>query len=296
MITLADKSMIPGLITLWQKSFGDSEAYISMFLDRNFDRIKTVVYVTEEIPSVPVSVAYLLPVTHVKEGQAECNCWYLYAAATLPEYRGRGYFAEILKFVEALPEPMVLVPGEESLIGYYEKQGMHKWLSERKSLVDIAIEKDAGQAREQLNSSDDSQVQVADISVEEYIALRESILADDESWKEAGYLNWSHSLMQYICHENYFCGGEIKQITIGKEQFLVMYRVDEDVVKVLELLPQTKVKECIAGLVDFLNEAYQVNGITRRCKNAEVTLQPVVLATSKLKALPEKGYFNLIMA
>lgn len=283
MITLADKSMIPGLITLWQKSFGDSEAYISMFLDRNFDRIKTVVYVTEEIPSVPVSVAYLLPVTHIKEGQAECNCWYLYAAATLPEYRGRGYFAEILKFVETLPEPMVLVPGEESLIGYYEKQGMHKWLSERKRYVDVEIEKNA------------LAIKVLDLSVEEYIALRESILADDEQWKEVGYLNWSPQFMQYICHENQFCGGEIKRITIDKEQFLAMYRVEEDAVKVLELLPQTKVEECVTGLVDFVNESLLTNGDAKKYKSAEVLLQPVVLATSKLKPLQEEGYFNLIM-
>lgn len=296
MVTLANKGMIPQLITLWQKSFGDSEAYISMFLDQNFERIKTIVYVTEDFPNIPVSVAYLLPVTYVKEGQEENKCWYLYAAATLPEYRGQGFFAEILKFVETLPEPMVLVPGEESLIGYYEKQGMHKWLSERKSLFDIAIEKDVGRAREQLNSSDDSQVQVADISVEEYIALRESILANDESWKEAGYLNWSHSLMQYICHENQFCGGEIKQITIGKEHFLVMYRVDEDVVKVLELLPQTQVSECLTGLVDFVNESYKAYGNDQRCKTAEVILQPVVLATTKLEVPQEDGYFNLIMA
>ena len=278
MVTLADKSMLPHLIILWQKSFGDSEEYISMFLKQNFERIKTIVYVTEDNPSIPVSVAYLLPVTYIKAGQEMSKCWYLYAAATLPEYRGKGFFAEILKYVKNLPEPMVLVPGEESLIAYYEKQGMHKWLSECKRVVDLTTEKAT------------ASVEVSELSVEEYISLREVLLEHDETLEKTGYLNWSSQFLEYICHENQFCGGEIKRITIGNKQFLSMYRVEEDVVKVLELLPQTHVNECLSGLVNFVNETKQ------GCKAAEVMLQPTVLATSKLKESSGDGYFNLIMA
>ena len=284
MVTQADKSMIPHLITLWQKSFGDSETYISMFLEQNFERIKTIVYVTEEVPDIPVSVAYLLPVTYIQDGQKACECWYLYAAATLPEWRGRGFFVEILKYVETLAEPMVLVPGEESLIGYYEKQGMHKWLSERKSVVDVISEKSV------------AVVEVSDLSVEEYIALREVLLEHDEMWKKTGYLNWSPQFLKYICSENQFCGGEIKRITIGNKQFAAMYRIEDEVVKVLELLPQTHVKECLNGLVEFINEAKQVHVDESGYKIAEVMFQPNVLATSKLKVPAEEGYFNLIMA
>ena len=67
MVTYADKSMQPQLVTLWRQSFGDSPDYIGMFLDWNFDRIKTIVYVTEDDASKPVSVAYLLPVTYAFE-------------------------------------------------------------------------------------------------------------------------------------------------------------------------------------------------------------------------------------
>lgn len=285
MVTFANESMLLNLITLWQKSFGDSPNYIRMFLDLNFDRIKTIVYVTGEDTVIPVSVAYLLPVTYVEKGKADMPCWYLYAAATLPEYRGRGYFAEILKFVEEkLPEPMILVPGEESLISYYEKQGMHVWLKARKL---------------NFNEGDllrDKMACVSDISTEEYIKTRNSILTEMTALKEDGFMAWNEQFLKYICHENQYCGGEIKRITIAEEQFLTMYRVENEVVKVLELIPQTQVDACIHGLLDFINEKNLPDSKNTRSKAAEVILQPTVMANSKLKATQGEGYFNLIMA
>lgn len=285
MVTFANESMLPQLVTLWQKSFGDSTDYIRMFLAWNFDRIKTIVYVTDENTEIPVSVAYLLPVTYVEKGKADMPCWYLYAAATLPEYRGHGYFAEILKFVEQkLPEPMILVPGEESLISYYEKQGMHVWLKARKLNFNEGDSSHVGMAR------------VSDISAEEYIKMRNSILAEMAALNEDGFMAWNEQFLKYICHENQYCSGEIKRITIAEEQFLVMYRVEDEVVKVLELITQTQVDACIHGLLDFINEKRITAGENSACEVAEILLQPTVMANSKLKVAQGEGYFNLIMA
>lgn len=283
MVTFADKSMLPQLVTLWQRSFGDSAEYIQMFLDWNFERIKTVVYVTEEELGIPASVAYLLPVTYMEKDKPDIPCWYLYAAATLPEYRGRGFFSEILKFVEErLSQPMILVPGEESLIAYYQKQGMHVWLKERKQHM---AEK----------KSKDVPWQVCDISVEEYISMRNRLLSENTTWKQDGYMAWDAEFLQYICHENHYCGGHIKQIYFGEKQFLVMYRMENEVLKVLEVLPQTDIDACSYNLLHYMSDKKSTDSKTV-CISAEVLLQPTVMATSKLKVEQEQGYFNLIMA
>lgn len=297
MVTYADKSMQPQLVTLWQQSFGDSPDYIGMFLDWNFDRIKTIVYVTEDDASKPVSVAYLLPVTYVLSNRSatdEISCWYLYAAATLPEYRGHGYFGDILTFIEEnIPEPVILVPGERSLISFYEKRGLHVWLEERRKDICQNISESIDEGTEERKK--EVLAGISDISTDEYIKIRRDILAELSAGKQAGYVTWDEQFMKYICHENQYCGGAIKQITIADKQFLVMYRTEKQVLKVLELVPHTHVDECIKSLQSYLN-AREPHGQDAIYQTAEVMLQPTVMASSRFKADRNAGYFNLIMA
>ena len=139
MVVFADKSRENELIEIWQQSFGDSEEYIRMFFEWNLSKTMVIVY---EVDGKAVSVAYLLPVTYERAGQKAVSCWYLYAAATLPEFRGRGYFGEIVKVVrEEVAEPVILVPGGASLVSYYEKQGMKVWLEEQYLDINTYAEK-----------------------------------------------------------------------------------------------------------------------------------------------------------
>ena len=109
-------------------------------------------------------------------------------------------------------------------------------------------------------------------------------------------MNWNEQFLQYICHENQFCGGEIKCITIEDKDFLVMYRVENEVMKVLELLPGINGDECISGLITAVNDSLLSERCNQKCNAAEVMLQPNVMATAKLEAASNRGYFNLIMA
>ncbi len=271
MITLANDNMKPDLITIWQQCFGDSAEYIQMFLDWNFTRIKTVVYVVEDRP---VSVAYLMPVTYVEAGNTEMPCLYLYAAATLPEYRGHGYFGEILKYIDrSMPEPVLLVPGEESLISFYEKQGFHIWLRERR------IERPCGSVC--LNPS-----HMFPITFQQYFTLREEILTKSQhnrvdlltsEFESKGYIRWSKSFIEYICRENEFCGGGLAKIYWGEQCCVMMYRKEQGKLKLLELLPQNRAMDIAEAL------------------SAEICLQPTIMVSSKWKIAKEKGYFNLIM-
>ena len=284
MVVFADKSREAELIEIWKQSFGDSEEYIRMFFAWNLAKTMVLVY---EVDGKAVSVAYLLPVTYEKNDQKSVPCWYLYAAATLPECRGHGYFGEIMKVVrERIPEPVLLVPGEASLVSYYEKQGMQLWLEEH--CLDMYAH--AEKASVKYKNESLAQGCIKDLTAAEYAVKRQKALAGKS------YIKWDEHFMNYICHENKVCGGAQKAVSLGGREYIVMYRVEGDMLKVLEILPQdtcslqqshldkTKPESCVQILLKETG-----------CKKARVCLNPTVMVTDKLEMCENQGYFNLTM-
>ncbi len=292
MIKSADKSMWLDLIRLWQSSFGDSEVYITQFLEWNFDKITTLVYIVDDRP---VSVAYLLPIEYVPGTKAkralmdrgidstsvyETKCLYLYAAATLPEYRGRGYFGEILAFIkEHISEPVILVPAEERLITYYEKHGLY--LCGQEHMVMVASENMDAQAETVLPGKGEQVFRVGtcdEISEEAYFELRRQVLAGQS------HMRWNKHFIQYICHENQGWGGSQVSMTIDALSFAVMYRVQGDELEILELYPQTHIETCAQFLM-----------LKTGCKNAKVCVHPPFMANKNFSCKGEDIYFNLTL-
>ncbi len=105
---------------IWQSSFGDEKEYTDFFLKKRIQSAKTLVF---EKDGTVASQLFLLPVT-----AGTLDGYYLYAAATDENYRGKGMMARLL--YEAEKEAVgdgkdfiMLVPGTESLFGYYGKFG-----------------------------------------------------------------------------------------------------------------------------------------------------------------------------
>ncbi len=118
MIASAKRHMIPALSELWQVCFGDSQAYISRFMQHRFVPEQTVVWLED---SAPVGVAYLLPCTIGTH-----NAIYGYAVGVLPEYRRHGVAAAILSVAESACSsrgmPLLVAP-REGLTEYYRRRG-----------------------------------------------------------------------------------------------------------------------------------------------------------------------------
>lgn len=263
MIFWADKSRDKELIHLWEQSFGDNEEYISMFLEWNALEIKIAAY---EADNKIVSVAYLLPVSYCDKAGKKVLCRYLYAAATLPQYRSKGYFAALLKYIQtAVEEPVILVPGEASLVDYYEKQGFFIW--QEKKTMELLLDKKKAL----------KELEVTEISAAEYLEIREGALENQS------HMQWDTHFMAYICHENTYCGGKQVRIKADEKEYVAMYRITEDTLHISEILPQDNVEACVQALL-------QQTG----CKQAEVCLKPLTMATDRLCKC-ETGYFNLTM-
>ena len=115
---------VGSLINLWHKVFGDEEEYIRLFFkEAYFDGECFAAGIDGEI----VSALYLLKSVIKCDGKA-FEGRYLYAAATLSEYRGQGLMSKLIN--EALDyaekerlDFIALVPANDGLYDYYGRFG-----------------------------------------------------------------------------------------------------------------------------------------------------------------------------
>lgn len=193
MIRLATASDADRLKRIWHTCFGDPEQYIEFFFQNEFDPQKTVVF---EADGQACSMFFLLDSTVWISG-AEHQAAYLYAAATLPEYRSRGFMGRMIQFSGELCRAMgkgyiVLVPASESLFDYYSRFGFQTYFYDAPEVwYPSSNAWRAGQGSSpQADSSTIEQIRRA--------AVREN-----------GGLMWNGAQLNYVLREHQFTGGEI---------------------------------------------------------------------------------------
>lgn len=124
MLIKADKKYIPSLVKLWHNVFGDSEDYIRLFFKEAYYDGECF---GEVIDGEVVSAFYLLKCS-VRYAGKVYRGRYLYAAATVPEYRGKGLMSKLIREATAYCRQsgldfIALVPAGDSLYDYYGRFG-----------------------------------------------------------------------------------------------------------------------------------------------------------------------------
>ena len=128
----ADKNDAEELSSLWTTVFGDESEYPEFFLNNAV--AESEIYAAREDGKI-VSAFYLVDCTLISRNN-RYKGKYLYAAATLPEYRNKGIMSKMITEVsEELKNNgadfICLYPAEKSLYEYYEKLGFVSDFSER---------------------------------------------------------------------------------------------------------------------------------------------------------------------
>lgn len=140
MLIESKEKYIRSLISLWHKVFGDDEEYIKLFFSKAyFDSEAFAVTDGDEV----VSCLYLLKSVIRCEGKLYKGR-YLYAAATLDEYRGKGLMSrligEAIEYAENEKLDFIaLVPATDSLYGYYERFGFAEAMYKYRLNIDSDI-------------------------------------------------------------------------------------------------------------------------------------------------------------
>ncbi len=146
MIRFSMSSDLEQIIGLWSSIFGDTYDEIRFFCQYKYKPDNTIVY---EIDGKIVSSLFLL------EGKISINgedypAYYLYAACTSKECRGRGIMSQMISFSKETAKArgfdfICLKPASDSLFEYYRRNGYktvfysRKTVLEKKDLTDITF-------------------------------------------------------------------------------------------------------------------------------------------------------------
>lgn len=207
---------------IWERCFGDDKEYISFYLENRMTEANMLVACED---GKIVSMASFLPVQYMCEG-AYIDARYVYAVATLPEYRGKGLARRILQFArEHYGQPLILAPAEESLMNYYEALGFVKAFPDTKKRVEndlTALE----------CKTDEMELDMETISAKEYLRLR------DERCERDGYVRWDEEALSYAMDLCAHFGGRTVAIKIADEEDarkeILMYEAEGDTLTIVE--------------------------------------------------------------
>ena len=142
----AERSDYPELKALWKTVFGDSDDVLDAFFENT---VKTEnIYAFRKDGKI-VSAFYLIDASLI-ENNKTFSAKYIYAAATLPEYRKQGIMSEMIKYAADIlkikgTDILFLYPADEKLYDYYGKLGFVSQFKERIYKIDkTEIEKYKG--------------------------------------------------------------------------------------------------------------------------------------------------------
>lgn len=180
---------------IWETCFGDEAELVDFYLDKRMTEDNMLLICQD---GHAVSMASFLDI-NVRDGEEWKPAKYVYAVATLPEYRGRGYAGKILKKAEEIFNmPLVLVPAEKELVGYYRKVGFTEaYPSER------LLEK---QDVPELFAAELNSYSVEEITAAEYKKIRE------QKRMRNGFIAWDEAAIQFAMDFNCFCGGRTVKV------------------------------------------------------------------------------------
>lgn len=228
---------------IWKQSFGDEDDYISFYLDHRMTE-ENMLIIKED--GKTVSMASFLPVQYLHEG-AYIDARYVYAVATLPKYRGRGYARKIMEYARALYEqPLLLAPAEESLITYYEKIGFQSAFPRTRQQLTSDVQA--------LEVREESVYCMEEVSAAEYTKIRDQKCACE------GYVHWDEAAVQYAMELCVNSGGRtvivMKEEDVNRDEQLeesdkdiLMYETDGDMLYILETsLTKEALKEVLPEL------------------------------------------------
>lgn len=279
-VVFANEYDIEQIKVIWRACFGDSDDYISLYMNNRFTQENMMVIHAD---GMPVSMAGFLPVTITMNGQKQ-SARYVYAVATLPEYRGRGYAAEILRYAaEMYQEPLILQPAQEmGLKEYYGGIGFREaFIRQEQQFTAQGVTRCADSLALDKEAKDSIGTwQIESPTPEEYKQIR------DTRFEGEGYCEWDADAIRYAFLENELCGGKAVKLIRDCREEILLYRVESGQLRIVETtLEADALREVLAELLmrTGAEQAYIKN-----------TGGMLLLPTGK-KWTCDNGYLNLTL-
>lgn len=127
------------LKAIWKLCFGDGDSFIDFYFARRFQPEQVAVYLVDQVITAMLT---MIPIQYVDgpKGEKTRQGAMLYAIATHPDFQRRGIASELMEWARSYlgsrqVELCVLVPAEEKLFGFYERQGYQAGFTLREAVL-----------------------------------------------------------------------------------------------------------------------------------------------------------------
>ena len=225
-IRLAKDKEVGALKHIWKICFGDEDSYIDFYFSQKYKENETVVLLESDIIC---AMATMIHVKMLMPDGKKVDISMLYAIATLPNYQGQGYSAQLISFCNQYLKRKdkafsILVPAEQSLFDFYKKRGYKKAFYNRSVKL-------TGQQILTFNTSMDQEGWVQAVTASEYNRRRRSLLAGRL------YIDYDDQEINYQKKVSQRFGADLYGFTIGgREGCAIVERIDNDQVLIKEIL------------------------------------------------------------
>ena len=269
-VRIAVKEDIPYLCDIWKSSFPDSEEYVKLFYERNFDQIEVLIY---SVNGKAVSMLHQFDAQFSdKDGCLKAK--YIYAGATLAGYRKKGYYSAIYNYaMDAAKKNGYLIfgkPFSPKLAEYYIKLGFE--IDSYFKLVTLSPQMPLP-------------LKVRDISCECYNSMRDSAFSD------IPYAKWSDDHIRWCIEENaYFDGRTLAFEYGGNEHFLMCYPVSDTLIITETDLSLDDLKSLSGSFCELFGARQLKAYMPEICAEGESIISSIVF-----NAPLRKTYVNMIL-
>lgn len=282
MIMLSTPDMKRDLRALWKKCFPDSQMVIHFFFQHCYRPEQCLTVVRD---GGVVSALHLLSAQLVTEN-GRCPVQYIYAAATLPEYRNTGCMTQLLQAAEELAVQRgipftAVVPAGQSLFGYYERSGFVLYFETRTVRVKREeLKQLAHRGREQR-----AQVSSRLLSSVRTDALRSGV----------GNVIWDRGAFSFAAAFQEIAKGEVFSADAAGDVGYAFFQQEEQTGVVTEIIAQESVlpglayqlqKECRSPLMLFRLPVDSPLFPDR----GEITFTGMLKANGELAPIPKGGH------
>lgn len=283
MIRLSRKDDLNDIVVLWNEAFGDSEDDIKFFLDSRYIPENAVVCETD---GRIVSALFLLDGMMHINGK-DYSSYYLYAACTSKDFRGKGIMSDMLGFTKSLSvsrnkQFIILKPGEESLYGYYEKFGYKSVFTKKTIKIN-----DNFNAVEEIKSENNF--------------LSDILISRDNLLNKTDYFRWDSDAIEFAISHHIHFGGEC---FLSKNGY-IFYYVDNNILFIKENTLSDKSE--FLKILSYLKNQYKTNSVIADlpfnyeipCDKSEISDSGMILPLNKdaenLISGLKNAYLNLAL-
>lgn len=211
----------PRLKTLWKLAFGDEDACIDFFFTGEY-RPEDMLVLLED--GVIVTMLYLMPIT-LQAPSFSATAHYVYALATHPDARQKGYGRQLLAFADQGlrrrgDDCITVVPAQPSLHKFFSTVGFSECFATRLEEVPASLVPDAAPGA------------TADpLSPQDYNALRRTLLQGNY------YVDYDDCLLIYQAGLSRMSGAGLYRLELeGETGCAAVEYADEDTLVIKELL------------------------------------------------------------